>query len=63
MTKEQYEERRKALNLRCEECQKKHGIPNPDHCDYHCQTGFEIHKLDAEAGKGWGSHQWWNNGR
>ena len=54
------EEREEALNKKCMECREKYGKPSFDHCEYYCQTGKEIHKLDFEKSrKGWGSHDYW----
>ena len=53
------EEREAALNKKCMECRKKYGAPSYEHCEYYCQVGKEIHKLDFEKKKGWGSHDYW----
>ena len=53
------EERERLLNAKCIECRKKYGEPSFEHCNYHCQTGFELHKLEFEKNTGWGSHDYW----
>lgn len=51
------EEQLKELNKKCMECQKA-GKANFDKCNYYCQIGKKIHRLDV--GTGWGSHKHWN---
>lgn len=46
-----YQRRIEELNEKCRQCREKYGTQNYDHCDYHCQTGFEIHKLYCMKGE------------
>lgn len=63
MTTEQIQKREEELNKKCMECRRKYGNPTFDHCNYHCQVGNEIHKLDFEKKKGWDSHEHWKETR
>lgn len=46
-----YQRRINELNEKCRQCQKRYGVQNPDRCEYHCQNGFEIHKLYCMKGE------------
>lgn len=49
--KSSYQQQLDELNEKCRQCHMKNGTPNPDHCDYHCKIGFEIHKLYCMMGE------------
>lgn len=63
MTTEQIQKREKELNQKCMECRRKYGTPSYDHCEYHCQVGNEMHKLDFERQNGFNSHKYWKETR
>lgn len=58
---EQYEEKRKKLEKRCQKCKETSLIPpSYDRCDYHCTIGRKIRYLESEYSDvtGWSHENW-----
>lgn len=60
MSPEKIKAREKELNEKSVKCRKQSPTPPSfERCNYYCTIGAQLHKLEFEKGKGWGSHDYW----